>query len=301
MPRLRKPRALPRGGTIGLAAPASALDMERVAIGEKRWRDAGFRVVHRDDIGARHRYLAGDDARRAAELHELWSDPRVDAIVCARGGYGCHRIMDRLDPDLVRSAAKPLLGYSDVTTLLLWQRRAVRLVGFHGPMLERPLADDEFDAVIETLTGTDRLPVVRAGSEGGGGSAEGRWSAARSRSSPRRSVRRGRSTRAARSCCSRTSASARTASTGCSSSCAAPASSSRSPRSASVASSAATSRTRRSRPPRSCASAPRRAGVPFVAGLPFGHGAPNLIWPFGVRARLDGDRATLQILERGVA
>jgi muramoyltetrapeptide carboxypeptidase len=43
------------------------------------------------------------------------------------------------------------------------------------------------------------------------------------------------------------------------------------------------------------------AGVPWVSGLPFGHGAPNLVWPMGVRARLDGGRATLHILERGVA
>jgi len=43
------------------------------------------------------------------------------------------------------------------------------------------------------------------------------------------------------------------------------------------------------------------AGVPWVSGLPFGHGTPNLVWPMGARARLDGARATLHILERGVA
>lgn len=301
MPRLRKPRALPRGGTIGLAAPASALDMERIAIGEKRWRDAGFSVVYRDDIGARHRYLAGDDARRAAELHELWSDPRVDAVVCARGGWGCHRIMDRLDPDLVRSAAKPLLGYSDVTTLLLWQRRAVRLVGFHGPMLERPLADDEFDAVIETLTGTDRLPVVRAGSEGGGGSAEGPLIGgsltlvAASLGTPwaidargavllledvgERPYRIDRLLEQLR--CAGVLEQVAALGFGRFERCDEP--------DASITAAEIL---------RECAA---RAGVPWVAGLPFGHGAPNLIWPFGVRARLDGDRATLQILERGVA
>ena len=162
---------------VGLGAGAvgdrAADDEAETGAGDGRERVGGHVARYRDDIGAKHRYLAGDDARRAAELHEHWSDPRVDAIVCARGGWGCHRIMDRLDPDLVRSAAKPLLGYSDVTTLLLWQRRAVRLVGFHGPMLERALGDDEFDAVVEMLTGTERLPVVRPGGEGGGGSAEG--------------------------------------------------------------------------------------------------------------------------------
>jgi muramoyltetrapeptide carboxypeptidase LdcA involved in peptidoglycan recycling len=40
--------------------------------------------------------------------------------------------------------------------------------------------------------------------------------------------------------------------------------------------------------------------VPWVAGLPFGHGAPNLPWPMGARARVDGARAELHVLERGV-
>ena len=91
----------------------------------------------RDDLFARHGYLAGDDARRASELAELVADPRVDAIVCARGGYGCDRILHRLDAAAFRAARKPLVGYSDVTALLLWQRRRAGLVGFHGPMLER--------------------------------------------------------------------------------------------------------------------------------------------------------------------
>jgi hypothetical protein len=165
---LAKPRALPRGGTIGIAAPASAVDLEVLAAGEKRWREAGFAVVQRDDIGARRRYLAGDDARRAAELAAFWADPRIDAIVCARGGWGCHRIMDRLDAAAVRAARKPLAGYSDVTTLLLWQRRFAGLAGVHGPMLERTLDDAEFGSLVEMLTGTERLPVVRPGSTGAG-------------------------------------------------------------------------------------------------------------------------------------
>lgn len=301
MRELRKPRALPRGGTIGLAAPASALDLERVAIGEKRWRDAGFGVVYRDDIGARHRYLAGDDARRAAELHELWSDPRVDAVVCARGGWGCHRIMDRLDPELVRGAAKPLLGYSDITTLLLWQRRAVQLVGFHGPMLERVPDDDEFAALVEMLTGNERLPVVRAGSEGAGGVAEGPLVGGSltlvvaSLGTPWEIDARGaillledvgeRPYRVDRMLehlrCAGVLAQIAGLGFGRFERCDEP--------DAPITADAIL---------RECA---ERAGIPWVTGLPFGHGAPNLIWPFGVRARLDGERARLQILERGVA
>ena len=141
---LRKPRALPprrddrhrrarrrRSISCRLARGRDALARGRLP-----------RRASRRPARARDGYLAGDDARRAAELRELCGDPRVDAIVCARGGYGCHRIIDRLDAAAARAAAKPLVGYSDITALLLWQRRCAGLVGFHGPMLER---GDEID------------------------------------------------------------------------------------------------------------------------------------------------------------
>jgi muramoyltetrapeptide carboxypeptidase len=300
---LRKPRALPRGGTIGIAAPASAVDLEVLAAGEKRWREAGFTVVRRDDVGARHRYLAGDDARRAVELAELWADPRVDAIVCARGGYGCHRIMDRLDPEAARAGAKPLVGYSDVTTLLLWQRRCAHLVGFHGPMLERgaDLGDDEFEALVEQLTGRERLPVTREGSGGAGAAVEGPLVGgslslvAASLGTPWAVDARGaillledRGERPYR--IDRLLEQLRCAGVfegvagvgfghfdGCD-----------------EADGAITAA-------EVIRDLVTRIGVPWVSGLPFGHGAPNLAWPFGVRARLDGDRAALHILERGVA
>ena len=58
--------------------------------------------------------------------------------MCARGGYGCHRLIDRLDATAFREASKPLVGYSDITTLLLWQRKQAGLLGIHGPMCEKP-------------------------------------------------------------------------------------------------------------------------------------------------------------------
>ncbi|HUT77988.1 MAG TPA: LD-carboxypeptidase, partial [Polyangia bacterium] len=172
---LRLPKAVPRGGIIGLAAPAGAVEFARLAAGEASLRAAGFTVRRRDDLVSRHGYLAGDDARRADEFMELVEDPGVHAIVCVRGGYGSHRIMARLDATRVRRAAKPLVGYSDVTTLLLWQLRCAGLVGFHGPMLERDGGMDPsgLEALAGLLTGTGSLPLRLQGSAGRGGRAEG--------------------------------------------------------------------------------------------------------------------------------
>lgn len=302
-PALEKPRALRPGATIGIAAPAAAVDPEKLAAGEERWRKAGFAVLRRPDLLARHRYLAGDDARRAAELMELVADPRVEAIVCARGGYGTPRILDRLDAPAVRAARKPLVGFSDVTALLLWQRRAAGLVGFHGPMLDRggDLRDEELDALVAALTGAGPAQPAWKGAAGGGGRAEGRLTGgsltmvAASLGTPWEIDTRGalllledtgeRPYRIDRLLSQLRSAGklARVAGIGLGrfDGCDEP--------NGSVTAAEV------------LREAVEELGVPWVAGLPFGHGAPNLPWPMGARARLDGARAELQFLERGVA
>ena len=122
---------------------------------------------------AQRGYLAGDDAARAAELTALVEDPGVAAIWCARGGYGCQRMLPYLDAAAFRRASKPLVGYSDVTTLLLWQRRAAGLMGVHGPMLEPDASEEGHRAIARLLTGVGELPRL-SGHALVGGWREGR-------------------------------------------------------------------------------------------------------------------------------
>ena len=175
MPTLKKARAIRPGAKVGIATPAGPIDRDRLEAGEQMLRSMGFEPVHRADVTARHGYLAGDDVRRAAELNALIDDPDVEAILCARGGYGSCRIVPQLDAERVRRARKPLVGYSDITTLLLWQRRQAGLMGIHGPMLERqdPLSPAELNAYVRSLTGTGPLHSL-IGQPLCGGWAEGR-------------------------------------------------------------------------------------------------------------------------------
>jgi muramoyltetrapeptide carboxypeptidase len=172
---LRKPRALPPGATLAIAAPAGPVDPERLAAGEARVRAAGFRTVRRDDLFARDGYLAGADARRADELMGWILDPTVDGILCARGGYGCDRMLPLLDADAVRAAAKPLVGYSDVTALLLWQQRRAGLAGFHGPMLDRgdDVDREAWQLLFDQLRGEATHPIVLPGKRRLSGTATG--------------------------------------------------------------------------------------------------------------------------------
>jgi muramoyltetrapeptide carboxypeptidase len=155
LPALRKAHALRPGDCIGIATPASPIEEEHLEAGETLIRELGFEP--RRGIGATDRcgYLAGDDDQRARQLMGLIGDPDVRAILCARGGYGCHRIVSRLDAAAFRKAAKPLVGYSDITTLLLWQRRAAGLMGIHGAMLERggQGVPGAHRALVDALTG----------------------------------------------------------------------------------------------------------------------------------------------------
>jgi muramoyltetrapeptide carboxypeptidase len=301
VPRLRKPHPLPPGGTIAIAAPAAAVDPVSVASCEAQWKAAGFRTLRRDDVFARQGYLAGDDARRAEELMTFVGDARVDAIVCARGGYGSQRIVERLEPAVVRAGRKPLVGYSDITTLLLWQRRCAGLVGFHGPMLERSggLEPAELDALVAALCGREAIPQLRRGRGGAGGRAEGRLVGgslsliAASLGTPWEIDTRGaillledvgeRPYRIDRMLQHLRAAG----------------------KLAGVAGVGLGAFTRCDEEGASAAEVLREAlaglGVPWVEGLPFGHTVPNLPWPLGVMAMLDGGRGELHILERGVA
>ncbi|MFP6641777.1 MAG: LD-carboxypeptidase, partial [Myxococcota bacterium] len=163
------------GARVGIAAPAGVVDPEHLEAGEQSLRELGFEPVRRPDLTDRWGYLAGSDERRAAELTELVEDPDIAAIVCARGGYGSGRILERLDPKVFRRARKPLVGYSDITCLLLWQQRVAGLMGIHGPMLERSggLARDTGKSLFRALTGTGS-PVHLSGRASVSGWGEGR-------------------------------------------------------------------------------------------------------------------------------
>jgi muramoyltetrapeptide carboxypeptidase len=91
-------------------------------------------------------FLAGPDHERLDELHAALRDPEARAVVMGRGGYGLLRIIDRLQPDLLRDHAKPIVGFSD-GTLLLAQAARAGVASIHGPVVTQlgrvPASDHE--------------------------------------------------------------------------------------------------------------------------------------------------------------
>ncbi|WP_458078895.1 S66 peptidase family protein [Streptomyces sp. EMB26] len=138
MTPLRRPPRLAPGARVAVVAPSGPIPEERLAAGLDVLRGWGLDPVAAPHVLDRHGelgYLAGSDADRAADLQNAWCDPAVDAVICARGGYGAQRMADALDWEAMRAAGpKAFVGFSDITTL--HEAFAVRLglVTLHGPM-----------------------------------------------------------------------------------------------------------------------------------------------------------------------
>jgi muramoyltetrapeptide carboxypeptidase len=128
-----KPKRISPGDTIGIVAPASPPgDPERIRYAFDLVESLGFKVKAGKNVFARNGYLAGTDSERVADLNELFADDTVDAIFCVRGGYGASRLLPMLDFDLIRANPKVLMGYSDITSLLMGIHACCGLVTFHG-------------------------------------------------------------------------------------------------------------------------------------------------------------------------
>jgi muramoyltetrapeptide carboxypeptidase len=132
---MRKPRALNPGDRLAIVAPASPFVREEFDRGVAELRSLGFAPVYDESVFARQRYVAGSPAVRAAAIHAAWSDPAIAGLIGARGGYGSAQVLPLLDRDLAQRAAKPFVGYSDLTAMLAFLNFTCGLVAFHGPML----------------------------------------------------------------------------------------------------------------------------------------------------------------------
>src|ERR1700745_1037087 len=131
---LIKTKALKPGDTIGIVAPASNIKQDLLDEGCRELESLGFKTHYRPDITTSDRYFSRKRDRRLAEFLEMLRSPDIDAIFCARGGYGSGQLIRDINPDVIRNNPKIICGSSDITMLLNWIERA-GLVSFHGPMV----------------------------------------------------------------------------------------------------------------------------------------------------------------------
>ncbi|MBI5856109.1 MAG: LD-carboxypeptidase [Sphingobacteriales bacterium] len=115
---IKIPPYLQKGDCIGIVCPSGAMPVERVSecirVLNEDW---GFTTKVGKTIGAKFNYFSGTDEERLADFQQMLDDDEVKAVLCARGGYGVGRIIDRIDFKKFKKQPKWIIGYSDITVL----------------------------------------------------------------------------------------------------------------------------------------------------------------------------------------
>lgn len=132
-------RQVKPGDRVALVAPASSFAPEELEGGVAELARLGLEAVYDESVFARERFVAGSAETRVQAIHKAWADPSIAALIAMRGGYGSAQLLPLLDPSLMRTARKALIGYSDITALLTFQLQH-GLNAIHGPMVDRRMS-----------------------------------------------------------------------------------------------------------------------------------------------------------------
>lgn len=125
---------LHRGAGVGLISPASAtFQREEVDVVVDAVRGLGLVPYLAPHLRDRYGYLGGKDTDRAADINNFFADPKIAALLPIRGGWGCSRILPYLNYQVIRKNPKIIVGFSDITALILGIHAQTGLVTFHGP------------------------------------------------------------------------------------------------------------------------------------------------------------------------
>ncbi len=128
------PLPLKKGDTLGIIAPAGRIsDTNRFFRGVAVLREMGFNVTYPRDLWPGQEYLADSDENRGMEFNRLLGDPEVQALISLRGGYGCLRMIDKINLDLVATQPNLIIGFSDITVLQNYLYQKTSLISLHGP------------------------------------------------------------------------------------------------------------------------------------------------------------------------
>jgi muramoyltetrapeptide carboxypeptidase len=132
---IKIPPYLQKGDTIGLVCPAGYMPVEKVSecirVLNEDW---GFTTKVGNTVGRQYHYFSGTDEERLEDFQHMLDDDNVKAILCARGGYGLSRIIDKIDFRKFKTSPKWIIGFSDITILHSHIYRNYRVSTLHAPM-----------------------------------------------------------------------------------------------------------------------------------------------------------------------
>ncbi len=130
------PSPLQRGATIGIVAPAGRIhSIDLFEKGVRVLHEMGFQTKFPRELWPGSDYFSDNDTKRSFEFNKIWNDPEVDAVMAARGGYGCIRMASDIDTQNIKRTPKFFIGFSDITLLHSYLNTKAGLVTFHGPVV----------------------------------------------------------------------------------------------------------------------------------------------------------------------
>lgn len=156
------PAYLKPGDTIGITSPAGYITPEQILPSVQLMESWGFKVQTGNAVGKRDFSLGGTDDERAADFQQMLDDPNIKAIMCARGGYGAIRIIDRLDFSRFKQNPKWIIGFSDITVFHCHLNRQLNIASIHSKMcnsfpsdwtLAEPIQMETILSIRQVLTG----------------------------------------------------------------------------------------------------------------------------------------------------
>ena len=157
-----KPKSLKNDSTIGIISPSYWLDQKILEKTAGYFTKQGYKIKFGKSTSIQSGPFAGTPQQRADDIHQMFSDPYIDAILCSRGGYGANKVLPLLDYKLIKQNPKIFIGFSDITAYLTSISQNTNLVTFHGPMLssyKKSWNEYNFQSMKNILEGNINKPI----------------------------------------------------------------------------------------------------------------------------------------------
>ena len=164
------PAHLKKGDTIGITCPAGFITPEEIEPAINKLTEWGFEIIIGNTVGKRDFTFGGTDEERLNDFQQMLNDKKIKAILCARGGYGMVRIIDKMDFKQFELRPKWIIGFSDITVIHSHLNRNYGVASIHSKMcnsfpddwsLAEPLQKETIESIRKCLIGEKMMyPII---------------------------------------------------------------------------------------------------------------------------------------------
>lgn len=152
------PPALQKGDHILILAPAKQIEAEQVNFATSKLETLGFTVSISDHCLGRHYYFSGTQQERLEDFQKAIDNPKINAILCARGGYGCVQLVDALDWSNFDANPKWIIGFSDVTVMhQRLQKKGIASIHATMPLNFKENSKEAISTLVDAITASSYI------------------------------------------------------------------------------------------------------------------------------------------------